>query len=178
MIYQSSKTIEAALKAQNLRCDVMEGPDSSAVVTGFDLKSGDAATIHFISMSDANDVAVRVFHFAQGDPAKLWSVVNDLNCKFRYAKFTLRDGEVCVELDIPQETTDVGKVAFELLVRSLDIMAEASPELKAAGAEIKPAQAPAEPAPAEPAAPSVPADKSPEPKKGFLGGLFGGGNGK
>ena len=170
MVYQPTTAIEAALKAQNLNCDVMEGPDSSAVVTGFDLKSGDSATIHFISMSDANDVAVRVFGFAKGDPAKLASVVNDLNCKFRYAKFTLRENEVCVELDIPQETTDVGKVAFELLVRSLDIMAEASPELKAAGAEIKPAQAPA--APAEPVPPA-----EPEHKKGFLGGLFGG-NGK
>ena len=176
MIYQSSKAIEAALKAQNIRCDVMEGPDSSAVVTGFDLKSGDSATFHFISMSDANDVAVRVFHFAQGESAKLQSVINDLNCKFRYAKFTLREGgEVCVEMDIPQETTDVGKVAFELLVRGLDIMAEASPDLKATGAEIKAAQAPAEPAaPAEPTAPAEPEHK----KSGFLGGLFGGGNGK
>ena len=171
MIYQSTKAIEAALKAQNLNCDVMEGPDSSAVVTGFDLKSGDAATIHFISMSDANDVAIRVFHFAQGgDPAKVQAAVNDLNCKFRYAKFTLREGEVCVEMDIPQETTDVGKVAFELLVRSLDIMAEASPDLKAAGATIQAAQAPQ--APAEPA----PAPAEPEPKKKFH--LFGGGNGK
>ena len=165
MIYQSSKAIEAALKAKDIRCDVMEGPDSSAVVTGFDLKSGDSATFHFISMSDANDVAVRVFGFAKGDPAKLAGVVNDLNCKFRYAKFTLREGgEVCVELDIPQETTDVGKVAFELLVRSLDIMAEASGDLKAAGAQIQPAQAPS--APAEPAAPAE------EPKKKFH--LFGG----
>ena len=172
MIYQSTKAIEAALKAQNLNCDVMEGPDSSAVVTGFDLKSGDAATIHFISMSDANDVAIRVFHFAQGgDPAKVQAAINDINCKFRYAKFTLRDGEVCVEMDIPQETTDVGKVAFELLVRSLDIMAEASPDLKAAGAQIKAAQS--APAPAE----EVPASQAPaEPeKKKFR--LFGG-NGK
>ena len=169
MIYQSTKAIEAALKAQNLNCDVMEGPDSSAVVTGFDLKSGDSATIHFISMSDANDVAVRVFHFAKGgDAAKVQAAINDLNCKFRYAKFTLRDGEVCVELDIPQETTDVGKVAFELLVRSLDIMAEAAPDLKAAGAQIKAAQAAA--------APAEPAPAAEEPKKKFH--LFGGGNGK
>ena len=174
MIYQSTKAIEAALKAQDLNCDVMEGPDSSAVVTGFDLKSGDAATFHFISMSDKNDVAVRVFHFAKGgDPAKLQGVLNDLNCKFRYAKFTLRDGEVSVELDIPQETTDVGKVAFELLVRSLDIMADAAPDLKAAGAQLQPASS----APAEPAAPAEPPAKpaEPEPKKRFH--LFGG-NGK
>lgn len=170
MIFQPSKDIEAALKAQNLNCDVMEGPDSSAVVTGFDLKSGDAATIHFISMSDKNDVAVRVFHFAKGDPAKLQSVVNDLNCKFRYAKFTLRDeGEVCVEMDIPQETADVGKVAFELLVRSLDIMADAAADLKAAGAALKPQQAAPAPQAEAPAAPKE------EGKKGLFGGLFGNG---
>lgn len=176
MIYQASKAIESALKAQNLNCDVMEGPDSSAVVTGFDLKSGDAATIHFISMNDNNDVAIRVFHFAKGDPAKLAAVVNDLNCKFRYAKFTLRDGEVCVELDVPQETTDVGKVAFELLVRSLDIMSDAAADLKAAGATLQEAaKAPAEPeAKPEPAAPAA----DPAPKKGLFGGLFGGGNSK
>lgn len=175
MVYQSSKAIQEALKAQNINCDVAEGPDSSAVITGFDLKSGDAATIHFISMSDKNDVAMRVFHFAKGgDAAKVAAVVNDLNCKFRYAKFTLRDGEVCLEMDIPQETTDVGKVAFELLVRSLDIMAEASPDLKAAGATLEPQQAHDAPPAAEPPAPAG----DPAPKKGLFGGLFGGGNGK
>lgn len=165
MIYQPSKAIKEALDAQDIRCDIAEGPDSSAVITGFDLKSGDAATIHFISMNDNNDVAMRVFHFAKGDPAKLAGVVNELNCKFRYAKFTLRDGEVCLEMDIPQETANVGKVAFELLVRSLDIMAEAAADLKAAGATLQSAQAHAEPKPEEPV---------PEPpKKKFS--LFGNG---
>lgn len=171
MAFESSKQIKAALDAQGIRCQIDEGPDSSAVITGFDLKSGDAATFHFISMSDKNDVALRAFHFAKGDDAKLLSVVNDLNCKFRYAKFALRDGEVCMEMDIPQETTDVGRVAFEMLARSLDILAEAAPELKAAGATLEKAQS-AAPAPAE----SAPAPKAEEPKKKFH--LFGGGNGK
>lgn len=171
MAFESSKQIKAALDAQGIRCQIDEGPDSSAVITGFDLKSGDAATFHFISMSDKNDVALRAFHFAKGDDAKLLSVVNGLNCKFRYAKFALRDGEVCMEMDIPQETTDVGRVAFEMLARSLDILAEAAPELKAAGATLEKAQS-AAPAPAE----SAPAPKPEEPKKKFH--LFGGGNGK
>ncbi len=169
MIFAPSKAIEAALRAHNFNCNVVEAPsgDSSAVVTGFDLRSGDAATFHFISMSDQNDVALRAFHFAKGDAAKLSGVVNELNCKFRYAKFTLHDGEINMEMDIPQETTDVGKVAFELLARALDILAEAAPDLKAAGATLEPASAPDEPAkPAEPAAP---------PKKGLFGGLFGNG---
>ena len=171
MVFESSRQIKAALDAQNIRCQIDEGPDSSAVITGFDLKSGDAATFHFISMSDKNDVALRAFHFAKGDPAKLLSVVNALNCKFRYAKFALRDGEVCMEMDIPQETTDVGRVAFEMLARSLDILAEAAPELKAAGATLEKAQS-AAPAAEE----SAPAPKPEEPKKKFH--LFGGGNGK
>lgn len=175
MVYGSSRKIKEALDAQGIRCQIDEGPDSSAVVTGFDLKSGDAATFHFISMSDKNDVALRAFHFAKGgDAAKVAAAVNDLNCKFRYAKFTLRDGEVCVEMDIPQETTDVGRVAFELLARSLDILAEASADLKAAGAALQPAQSPAEPEPPKPEAPA----SDPAPKKGLFGGIFGGGNGK
>lgn len=164
MIYRPSKAIKEALNAQNVNCEIMEGPDSSAVVTGFDLKSGDAATIHFISMNDNNDVALRVFHFAKGDPAKLQGVVNELNCRFRYAKFTLRDGEVCLEMDVPQETTDVGKVAFELLARSLDIMAEASSDLKAAGAIIQGAAQ---------SRPEPEAKPEPSPKKKFS--LFGNG---
>lgn len=167
MIYQASKAIKEALDAQDIRCDIAEGPDSSAVITGFDLKSGDAATIHFISMNDQNDVAMRVFHFAKGDSAKLAKVVNDLNCQFRYAKFTLRDDEVCLEMDIPQETANVGRVAFELLARSLDIMAEAAADLKAAGATLQPAQSHAEPEPPR-------AEPTPEPpKKKFS--LFGNG---
>ncbi len=169
MIFAPSKAIEAALRAHSFNCSVVEAPsgDSSAVVTGFDLRSGDAVTFHFISMSDQNDVALRAFHFAKGDAAKLAGVVNDLNCKFRYAKFTLRDGEVNMEMDIPQETTDVGKVAFELLARSLDILADAAPDLKAAGATLEPASSPAEPA--------KPAEPAPAPKKGLFGGLFGNG---
>lgn len=174
MVFESSRQIKAALDAQNIRCQIDEGPDSSAVITGFDLKSGDAATFHFISMSDKNDVALRAFHFAKGDPAKLLSVVNALNCKFRYAKFALREDEVCVEMDIPQETTDVGRVAFEMLARSLDILAEAAPELKAAGATVEKAQSASEPEPPKPEAPAP----DPAPKKGLFGGLFGGGNGK
>lgn len=168
MIFAPSKAIEAALRAHNFNCSVVEAPSggSSAVVTGFDLKSGDAVTFHFISMNDQNDVALRAFHFAKGDGAKLAPVVNDLNCKFRFAKFTLRDGEVNLEMDAPQETTDVGKVAFELLARSLDILAEAAADLKAAGATLEAASASS----AEPAAPAEPA-----PKKGLLGGLFGNG---
>lgn len=172
MVFQPSKTIREALTAQNFNCDILEGPDSSAVVTGFDLRSGDAATIHFISTGENNDVALRVFHFAQGDPARLQGVVNDLNCQFRYAKFTLREDEVCLEMDIPQETTDLGKVAVELLVRSLDIMASAAPDLKAAGATLQAAHS----APPEESAPPAEPKAEPAPKKRF--GLFGGGNGK
>lgn len=166
MVFETSKVIKSALNAQDIRCEIGEGPDSSAVITGFDLKSGDAATIHFISAGERNDVALRVFHFAKGEAGRLQSVVNDLNCKFRYAKFTLRGDEVCLEMDVPQETTDLGKVALELLYRSLDIMEHAAGDLKAAGAKLEPQSAPH----GEPEAPS---ELAPAPKKKFS--LFGNG---
>lgn len=170
MVFKPTQAIKDALTGQNINCDIIEGDGSSAVITGFDLKSGDQATIHFISLNDNNDTAIRVFHFAHTDPdhtAAVREAINQINCQFRFAKFTLHDGgDVNMEMDIPQETVDVGKVATELLIRSLDIMAEASPVLKAAGATI-----PAQSAPAAPAEPEPP--KPEPPKKRFS--LFGNG---
>ncbi len=171
MVFKPTQAIKDALTGQNIKCDIIEGDGSSAVITGFDLKSGDQATIHFISLNDNNDVAIRAFGLAHTDSAHAAAVreaINQIHCQFRYAKFTLHDdGDVNMEMDIPQETVDVGKVATELLIRSLDIMAEASPILKAAGATLQAAQsAPAEPEPPKPA---------PAPKKGLFGGLFGNG---
>lgn len=173
MIYQPSNIIQQALLAKQIRCEVQEGPDSSAVVTGFDLKSGDAATFHFISSGDRNDVALRAFHFAHVAPDRagaILPVVNDINSRYRYAKFVLQpDGDIRMEMDIPQETANLDKVAFELLVRSLDILGDAAPDLKAAGATLQPAQNPEEPEPQPEPQPE------PAPKKKFH---FFGGNGK
>ena len=174
MIYPPSKVIQQALLDHQVRCDVMEGQDSSAVVTGFDLNSGDSATFHFISSSDKNDVAFRCFNFAQAAPdtaAAVLSALNQLNQQYRYAKFVLHeDDSVSMQMDIPQETVNLDRVAFELLVRSLDILAEASPVLKQAGAVLHPAQGGPEEA-KEPAPPAEPKPE-PEPKKRFH--LFGG----
>lgn len=170
MVFKPTQAIKDALAGQNINCDILERDGSSAVVTGFDLKSGDQATIHFISLNDNSDVAIRVFHFAHTDPAHAAAVreaVNQINCQFRYAKFTLHDdGDVNVEMDVPQETVEVGKVATELLIRGLDIMAEAAPVLKAAGATLQARSAPAAPAEPEPPKPEP-------PKKHFS--LFGNG---
>lgn len=136
MIMQATKTIEEAFKAQNWSYNVDEHPsgNSSAVITGFDLKCGANIQIFLISAAD-NDLAVRVFQFLPIPAGKEHAAIhlcNDMNCKFRFAKFVVSDSNVGIQMDMPVEAKEVGPVATELLYRLLDIADNAYPEFQKA----------------------------------------------
>jgi len=135
MIMQATKTIEEAFKAQNWSYKVDEHPDgkSSAVITGFDLKCGANVQIFFISAAD-NDVAVRAFEFFSipaGKEHAALHLCNEMNNKFRFAKFVVSGDHVGMQMDMPVEAKEVGPVCTELLYRLLDIADNAYPEFKA-----------------------------------------------
>lgn len=125
MIMKATKTIEEAFKAQNWNYSVDEHPEgsSSAVITGFDLKCGANVQIFFISAAD-NDVAIRVFKLLAIPAGKEHAAIhlcNDINCRYRFAKFVTADGHIGMQMDMPVETQNVDKVCVELLYRLLDI---------------------------------------------------------
>lgn len=137
MIFQASKDIEAAIKGQNWNCGVDERENSSAVIAGFNMKTGNQMQVFFISAAD-NDAAVRVFQFFQtpaGKQSEALRVCNRLNRDFRFAKFVLEDdGWVGIQMDMPTEAKPIGQVCLELLMRLLNIAEEAYPSLAALNA--------------------------------------------
>ncbi len=128
MIYKATRDIDAAIKAQNWNCQIDEHDDSSAVVTGFTLKCGINLQILFISSAD-NDVGIRVFRLLQAPADKRQSMLdacNRVNLAYRFTTFVLADdNSVGIQMDIANETQNIGAVAVELLVRLLNITDEA-----------------------------------------------------
>ncbi len=135
MITKTTKEIEAAFKAQNWSYNIDEHPNgsNSALVTGFDLKSGRSLQILFISADteQGQDLAVRVFQYMtvpEGKAEAALKACNEANEKFRFAKFVYNaSGNIYLEMDMPAETKEVGPVAVELLYRLLDIADSAYP---------------------------------------------------
>ncbi len=135
MIFAATKAIDAAIKAQNWNCDIDEQDKTSAVITGFNMKSGSNMQIFFISAAD-NDLAIRVFQFMSIPAGKMDAAIkacNDINRQFRFTKFVANDnGFVGIEMDVAVETANIDKVAVELLMRLLNIADEAYPTFKQA----------------------------------------------
>ncbi len=135
MIFAATKAIDAAIKAQNWSCDIDEQEKSSAVITGFNMKSGSSMQIFFISAAD-NDLAIRAFQFIPIPAGKMDIAIktcNAINRQFRFTKFVANDnGFVGIEMDVAVETANIDKVAVELLMRLLNIADEAYPTFKQA----------------------------------------------
>ncbi len=135
MIMKTTKDVEAAFKAQNWNYSIDEHPsgESSALITGFDLKSGRSIQIFFISntVNRGEDLAVRVFQylsFPEEKKAAILEACNEVNGQYRFVKFVRHDnGNVSIEADMPAEVQNVGAVATELLYRLLDIADAAYP---------------------------------------------------
>ena len=135
MVTKTTKLVEEAFKAQGWNYKIDEHPNgkSSAIVTGFDLKSGRSIQILLISgeLERGEDLALRVFQYADIPTERETEALracNEANGKYRFVKFVYHDnGSVVIEMDMPSETKDVGNVAVELLYRLLDIADDAYP---------------------------------------------------
>lgn len=135
MVMKTTKEVEAAFKAQNWNYSIDEHPsgESSALITGFDLKSGRSLQILFISSSvnKGEDLAVRVFQYLNVPAGKADAAIracNEANSQYRFVKFVYHpNGSVSIEMDMPAEAQNVGAVAVELLYRLLDIADAAYP---------------------------------------------------
>lgn len=151
MIMKTTKEVEAAFKAQNWNYNIDEHPsgESSALITGFDLKSGRSLQIFFISssVSKGEDLAVRVFQYLSYPENKKDAILracNEANEQYRFVKFVCHsNGNVSIDIDMAAETQNVGAVAVELLYRLLDIADAAYPIFeKALGGSAAPTASP------------------------------------
>ena len=135
MIAKTTRAVEAAFKEQNWNYKVDEHPDgkASAIVTGFDLKSGRSLQVLLISgdVDRGEDLALRVFQYVTvpaGKEEKALKVCNEVNGRYRFFRFVYREnGSVTIEADMPAETQNPSDVAIELLYRLLDVADDAYP---------------------------------------------------
>lgn len=140
MIAKTTRIMEEAFKAHNWNYNIDEHPSgkNSALITGFDLKSGRPVQIFFISteMETGSDLAIRIFQYMaipQGKMEAAAAACNAANGKYRFARFVSREnGYITIEMDMPAETQNVAAVAIELLYRLLDIADTAYPDFERA----------------------------------------------
>ncbi len=133
LIYDTLKKIE------NLKVYTKETEHSSSVWLKVSVGNDHSYTIYFISNDDNNNVAVRIFGLVSVDKSRWISilpVLNHLNEKYRYAKFTLDgDGDINLEYDYSISCPDPAASAFEIVTRITRIVNESYPTiLRALGA--------------------------------------------
>lgn len=126
--------IEQAFREADLKCKTVHIGDQCELIAGISGK-GCTYEIKFICKdnTDNNDVAVRIFNLIQVPQNKtdqMLMTLNSIQRKYRFMRFTVdSDNEVNVEYDMPNCTTDVGPIAVELLVRTMQIIDDIYPEL-------------------------------------------------
>jgi len=131
MIHKATAAIARAYEGNEWRYTIDEVKDASILKANFNAKNAGTIKIQYLSPDDDNDVHVVIADYINGVPSKepeLLLAINELNCKYRFAKFVLdEDCDVRIECDIPLRCGDVGQTAIELANRLVDIADEGYP---------------------------------------------------
>lgn len=132
-MFQAIRDIQTAFRSAGLKCGVENTGGNWVLQSGM---TGKKATYHFLFIKEddqGNDVAVRVIGLATIPKHRFdnaYEVLNRLQKKFRFIRFTLRsDGIVVVEYDFPATFEPIGKGAVEILIRLTQILDDCYPEL-------------------------------------------------
>lgn len=131
MIRKATAAIARAYDANEWHYTIDEVGDKSVLKAKFNAKQAGSVELLYISTDDDSDVAVRIFHYVKGMPAKapeLLGAINELNCKYRFVKFVMdNDCDIQIEYDLPVRCADPGQTAVEMANRLVDIAEEAYP---------------------------------------------------
>ncbi|MBR5722711.1 MAG: hypothetical protein IKX57_03710 [Oscillospiraceae bacterium] len=133
MVYQATQAIYDALKAHDLECGIEARDEFSAVHVGINTEKA-SFEVRFISRSEENDVALRIFNLLKFPEDRIESMliaVNRCNFRFRFMCFCVdtRNNSIDVSYDFTAATDDIGEAAYELLMRSAGIIDDCYPEL-------------------------------------------------
>ena len=133
-MFQATELVYEALLRKDVKCRIREAGNMSLVEAGFSGRNFADVRLFFISNSDGNDVAVRAANLVKFPPErldKIYAACNDVNRRYRYAKFVVDTAKnvVNMEIDIPSRCENVGTVAEEMLVRALSILDAVYPQL-------------------------------------------------
>ena len=133
MVYQATQAIYDAFKAHDLECGIEARDEFSAVHIGININST-SFEARFISRSEENDVALRIFNLLKFPAERTESMllaVNNCNNRFRYLRFVIDtvNNTVDAAYDFMISAEDIGEAARELLMRSAGIIDDCYPDL-------------------------------------------------
>lgn len=131
MVFPATDEIYEAMKAHDLDCGIEAREDSSVLHISINSKETSFEAL-YISRSEHNDAALRIYNIVKFPPEKLADMleaVNACNTKFRFLKFTVdtRTHSVDAAFDFAIDAEELGECAHELLVRSASIIDECYP---------------------------------------------------
>lgn len=129
MIYKASRLIAETFDRKGIVYDLRELNELSFIEAGFTVEGGSMLLLRFLSESENNDVAIRLFRIFHRIPAERLAAAAEacmeLNEKIRFFKFCLdQEGSLHMEADLPLETADdcLGLCCYELFVRAMQIL--------------------------------------------------------
>lgn len=133
-MFQTTQLIYDTLRQNDgLKVFTEEDGKSSRVWLQFGIQNGGRYRIEFINTDNGTDTAIRIFDLVIVSPDKIEKILvtlNALNCKYRYAKFTLtKENGVNIEYDYPVSGKHPEESVFEMVIRLTKIVDDSYPEL-------------------------------------------------
>ena len=129
MLFKATNLISESFDQHGVKYRVNEMEKASEIEAGFSIKSGPTVSIRFISSSQNNDVAVRVFGLINQVPEEkrmtVMEACNRLSEEIRFVKFCKNsNADVNVEYDFLTNVSDdcIGECCFEIFARLMSIL--------------------------------------------------------
>ena len=129
MLFNATNLISESFDQHGAKYRMNELENASEIEAGFSIKSGPTVLVRFISSSQNNDVAVRVFGLINQVPEEkrmaVMEACNRLSEEIRFVKFCMNsNGDVNVEYDFLTNVSDdcIGECCFEIFARLMSIL--------------------------------------------------------
>lgn len=129
MLFHATNLISESFDQHGVKYRMNEMENASEIEAGFSIKSGPTVSVRFISSSQNNDVAVRVFGLINQVPEEkrmaVMEACNRLSEEIRFVKFCMNsNANVNVEYDFLANVSDecIGECCFEIFARLMSIL--------------------------------------------------------
>ena len=131
MVFPATDEIYEAMKAHELNSGIEAREESSVLHVGINTEKTSFEAL-YISRSERNDVAMRIYNLIKFPPDKLEQMldaVNAANLRFRFLKCTVDDPNDSVDAayDFTIAGEGLGESAYELLMRAAGIIDDCYP---------------------------------------------------
>ena len=129
MANMAAKIFAAALDEHELRYSYVD--DEERVINiGWKIDGG-KLDLNFAFAEDNEDVQIFGFFLKvpEDKTTVMYEACNQCNCDYRWAKFSVRKGQICVESDAVIQLDSCGEEVFGYMVRLTKIVEKAYPTL-------------------------------------------------